>query len=684
MPEENKRHREDYRHWQLEIDVNGLGWLCLDMADSNINVLSQDVLIEFERIIGELSVNPPAGLIIFSGKDTGFIAGADINEFPKMESGDEAYVLMRRGHKMLEQLESLPCSTVAMIDGFALGGGLELALACNWRVAIEEDRPTLGLPEVQLGLHPGFGGTIRTVRLLGATQAMSLMLTGKSITPAKALKLGLIDRLATQENWRDVVRSVASEPVPTRRQTILNRMMNLSPVRAVLGRQMRKTIAKRAKKAHYPAPYAIVDLWCRYGATSRDAFDGEARSFAELVETETSRNLVRVYFLQEQLKHAATIDAGAPRVTHVHVVGAGVMGGDIAAWCALQGCWVTLQDRDMDSIQPALDRAVKLFQKRLSDPDNRASAENRLVADLAGEGISRADVVIEAIFEDRDAKQALYRQLEPQMKDGAVLATNTSSIPLEELAPSLHMPERLIGLHFFNPVAKLPLVEVVSAETSGIAATSRGLSFARQIKKLPLPCRSQPGFLVNRVLAPYMAEAMEMLHEGIPMAHIDQMAVDFGMPVGPIELTDSVGVDVALHVARILAPVVGRAVAPELEKLVAEGRLGQKTGYGFYRYRDNKPIRARGSAARAGPDIQERLVMAMLNEAAACLADNVVDNRELLDAGVIFGTGFAPFRGGPLHYAQKIGIQQVVATLERLAETHGPRFTPSRGWAELV
>ena len=683
-PFEDSRQWEDCRHWRMEIAADGLGWLCLDMADSRTNVLSQDVLIEFERIIGQLSTDPPTGLIIFSGKDSGFIAGADINEFPKMKSGNDAYELMRRGHSMLERLESLPCSTVAMINGFALGGGLELALACNWRVAIHEDRPTLGLPEVKLGLHPGFGGTVRTVRLLGATRAMSLMLTGKSITPGKARKIGLIDRVTDKENWRRVARTLAGKPALRRRQTIPNRMMNLAPARAILARQMRKTIRKRAIEAHYPAPYAMVDLWHRYGARSDDAFEAEARSFAALVETETSRNLVRVYFLQERLKHVATIDDGHPAIDHVHVVGAGVMGGDIAAWCALQGCWVTLQDRDMNYIQPALDRAQILFQKRLSDPDNRTSAGNRLVADISGEGVSRADVVIEAIFEDRDAKQALYRELEPQMKETAILATNTSSIPLEDLAPCLQAPERLIGLHFFNPVAKLPLVEVVSAESSATGATARGLSFARQISKLPLPCRSQPGFLVNRVLAPYMAEAMEMLHEGIPMAHIDQMAVEFGMPVGPIELTDSVGVDVALHVARILAPVVGRSVAPELEELVAEGRLGQKTGHGFYRYRDHKPVRSLVSAPGAAPDIQERLVMAMLNEAAACLADKVVDNAELVDAGVIFGTGFAPFRGGPLHYARKIGIQRVVATLEQLAETHGPRFTPSKGWAELV
>jgi 3-hydroxyacyl-CoA dehydrogenase/enoyl-CoA hydratase/3-hydroxybutyryl-CoA epimerase len=674
---------EDCRHWQLEIDTNGIGWLCFDMADSTTNVLSREVLIELERIVTTLTATPPNGLIIFSGKDSGFIAGADINEFPQMKSGNDVYVLMQRAHKMLNGLESLPCSTVAVIDGFALGGGLELALACDWRIAIDEDRRTLGLPEVQLGLHPGFGGTVRTVRLLGPTQAMSLMLTGQPITPGKARKIGLIDEMSSKDAWREVARSFASNPARVRRPALVNRLLNLPPVRALLGRQMRKTVARRARKAHYPAPYAIVDLWCQHGSGSDDAYDAEARSFAALFETETSRNLVRVYFLQERLKNTAAGDDLRSPASHVHVIGAGVMGGDIAAWCALQGCWVTLQDRDLEYVQPALDRAEKLFNKRLSKPENRAIVTNRLVADITGEGVSRADVVIEAIFEDRDAKQALYRQLEPNMKEGAILATNTSSIPLEQLTPCLQSPERLIGLHFFNPVAKLPLVEVVRAVTSSEDALNAGLSFSRQIGKLPLPCRSQPGFLVNRVLAPYMAEAMDLLHEDVPMALIDQMAVEFGMPVGPIELIDSVGVDVALHVARILSPVVGRSVAPELEELVAEGRLGQKTGHGFYRYRDNKPLRAREPAGPARPDIQERLIMALLNEAAACLADNIVDDPELLDAGVIFGTGFAPFRGGPLHYAQKVGIPEVVATLERLAETHGPRFTPSRGWAEI-
>jgi 3-hydroxyacyl-CoA dehydrogenase/enoyl-CoA hydratase/3-hydroxybutyryl-CoA epimerase len=676
-----------YKHWRYEVTGDGIGWLCIDKQDSSANVLSREVLTELERIVEALQAEPPSGLVIFSGKESGFIAGADIKEFPQIDNEQDAYALMRRGHRLLADFEALPCNTVAVINGFALGGGLELALACHWRIAIAEDRPTLGLPEVQLGLHPGFGGTVRTVRLLGVRQAMALMLAGKSVTPDKGRKIGLIDRVVAGEHWRDAAKGLAGQPRPRRRPPFLDQLLSLAPIRPLLARQLSATVARRAIKAHYPAPFAMIDLWRRYGGRSAAAYDAEAHSFAQLIETETSRNLIRVYFLQERLKHSARGDqpggAGEP-VEHVHVVGAGVMGGDIAAWCALRGFTVTLQDRDMEFVQPALDRASQLFNKRLSDPDNIAAAHGRLTADITGEGVASADLIIEAIFEDRDTKRALYQQLEPRMKRAAVLATNTSSIPLEELVSCLRHQDRLIGLHFFNPVAKLPLVEVVSADTSGASATAQGLAFTREIGKLPLPCHSQPGFLVNRVLAPYMAEAMELVREGVPLVEIDKIAVDFGMPVGPIELTDSVGVDVALHVARILAPVVRREVAPELEAMVAAGHLGQKSGQGFYAYRGREAVRPPAKGLAEAAQIQERLIFSMLNEAAACIADRVVADAELVDAGVIFGTGFAPFRGGPMHYARSLGIDSVVATLEQLAELHGPRFRPSRGWAELV
>jgi len=672
-----------FMHWRVEYSPDRIVWLGLDKQDSSTNVLSRDVLTEFENILGKLTANPPSGLIIYSLKTNGFISGADINEFPTLAKQGDAYTLLRRGQNMLEQLESLPCTTVAMIDGYALGGGLELALACDARVVADEDKRTLGLPEVQLGLHPGFGGTVRAVRLAGVSQAMPMMLSGNSITPRKARKIGLVDKVVERSRLRETAAKLARRPSPQRRHSLLERILQNKSVRPIMARRMRAGVAHRANPDHYPAPYAMIDLWEQYGAESPAAYEAEARSFAKLIDTDTSRNLVRVYFLQERLKHTADDADTGNEATHIHVIGAGIMGGDIAAWCALQGLSVTLQDREMSFIEPALQRADKLFTKRLSNPDNRAAARQRLVADVHGDGVTKADIIIEAIFEDRDAKRALFEQLETRMKPGAVLATNTSSIPLEQLATCLAEPGRLIGLHFFNPVAKLPLVEVVRAEMSAPQALSAGLAFARQISKLPLPCRSHPGFLVNRILAPYMAEALELVAEGVPLAEIDHAAVSFGMPMGPIELIDSVGVDVALHVAEILSPIVGRPVAPELQKLVDEGRLGQKTGHGFYQYQDRKPVKPQVDRTNTSSDVQERLILAFVNEAAQCMADAVVDDQELVDAGVIFGTGFAPFRGGPLNYARHRGIDAVVASLTDLTERFGDRFKPSRAWADF-
>jgi 3-hydroxyacyl-CoA dehydrogenase/enoyl-CoA hydratase/3-hydroxybutyryl-CoA epimerase len=670
----------DGQHWKLEKDGDAVAWLGLDQQGGEMNVLSRAVLEELEKILTGLQQAPPAGLVIFSAKEKGFIAGADINEFPNIHSEQDAVNLTRRGQVIFQSLASLPCPTVAAINGFALGGGLELALACRWRIAVAEDRPTLGLPEVQLGLHPGFGGTVSTVRLLGVRQAMGLMLTGKSVTPAKALKIGLIDKLTSQAEWRTTARELLGRADKRGGAPLLDRIMNIAALRPFVARTLRAQVGARARPEHYPAPYAMIDLWQAHGAADQ-AYVAEAESFARLMQTETSRNLVRVYFLQERLKRTA--DKKQASVSNVHVVGAGIMGGDIAAWCALRGLTVTLQDREMKYIQPALDRAAKLFAKRHSDPAEEAATRARLTADVDGNGVAAADIVIEAIFEDREAKQALYRQVEPRMKEGAILATNTSSIPLQELAPCLAQPERLIGLHFFNPVAKLPLVEIVSAESSGSDYVARGLAFARQIGKLPLPCRSHPGFLVNRILAPYLSEALELAREGVPLPVIDQSAVAFGMPVGPIELSDSVGLDIAGHVAEILAPVIGRPVAPELEALIAAGHLGQKTGQGFYKYQDNKPVRPEGGDVTADHDICDRLILSLLNEAVICLDEGVVEDPELVDAGVIFGTGFAPFRGGPIQYARDRGIGDVIETLERLTARYGPRFTPAPGWEKL-
>jgi 3-hydroxyacyl-CoA dehydrogenase / enoyl-CoA hydratase / 3-hydroxybutyryl-CoA epimerase len=674
-----------FNNWQVEFSPDRIAWVGLDKLNASTNVLSRDVLTEFETIIDLLAENLPSGLIIYSLKTNGFISGADINEFPSITNEADAIELLTRGHALLERLANLPCTTVAMIDGYALGGGLELAMACDVRVVADEDKRTLGLPEVQLGLHPGFGGTVRAVHLAGVTSALPLMMAGNSLTPRKARKLGLVDKVVERSRLQETAAQFARRPAPRRRISLLERILHLDLIRPKLAKRMRAGVARKASPEHYPAPYAIIDLWEKHGAAtpSPAAYKAEVRSFAHLIGTDTSRNLVRVYFLQERLKHTADDAGNRTDATHVHVVGAGIMGGDIATWCALQGLSVTLQDREMRYIEPALKRADKLFTKRLSDPDNRAAARRRLVADVNGDGVPQADIIIEAIFEDGDAKRALFEQIEPRMKSGAILATNTSSIPLEQLATILKDPSRLIGLHFFNPVAKLPLVEVVKAQASSPQAIATGLAFTRQIGKLPLPCRSHPGFLVNRILAPYMAEALELAAEGVPLAEIDHAAVSFGMPMGPIELIDSVGVDVALHVAEILSPIVGRPVAPALQKLVDEGRLGQKTGQGFYEYRERKPVKPTVEATKISSDVQERLMLAFVNEAAHCLGDQVVDDPDLIDGGVIFGTGFAPFRGGPLHYAQQRGIDAVVTSLTDLSERFGNRFQASQTWAQF-
>ncbi len=667
-------------HWKYEKDAAGIGWLTISKSDSSANVLSAPVLAELDETLGRLEKDLPTGVVIHSGKSGGFIMGADINEFTRIRSADEAYELVRRGQQVLDRLEALGCPTVAVIEGHALGGGLELALACDYRVAIDSNKRILGLPEVQLGIHPGFGGTVRSVRLCGVRPAMELMLTGNPVDPRKGRRIGLIDRLARPDNWQSVASDLVSTQPARQAAPFLEKLLSFAALRPVIRRILEKQVARKARREHYPAPYAIIELWSRYGAKGAKAYDAEARSIAALMCTPTSRNLVRVFFLQNRLKNQAADNA--PRVRHVHVVGAGVMGGDIASWCALRGLSVTLQDREMKYIEPALARAKTLFEKHVRDGAERAATTARLTADVAGKGVADADLIIEAIYEDLEAKQSLYKALQPDMKADAVLATNTSSIRLEELRTVLSAPERFIGLHFFNPVAKLPLVELIRCTDTDRQALDLGLAFVRNIGKLPLECASAPGFVVNRILAPYTNEALLLAAEGVSLQEIDRAAMRFGMPMGPIELLDSVGLDVALHVARVLSAAYGRPVPTLLESMVADKRLGRKSGHGFYHWEDSGPVKT--DAGRPAPaDTEDRLILPMVNEAMACLDEGVIDDADLLDAGVIFGTGFAPFRGGPLQYAKAEGVATIVARLAALQSEYGDRFTPHRGWESL-
>ncbi len=669
--------------WSIERDTDGVAWLTLDKPATSANVLSSSVLIELDAMLAALERQLPRALVVLSAKKSGFVAGADIREFTALTDAESGYALIHRGQQVLDRLAALPCPSVAAIHGFALGGGLELALACRYRVGVGDERLSLGLPEVQLGIHPGFGGTVRSVQLLGVRAAMQLMLTGKPLRAADAQRLGLVDRLVPASELRSAARALALDPPPARRPPLGVRLLGMAVLRPLVRRSLLKQVARRAPRAHYPAPYAIIDLWSRYGARGRAAYEAEARSIAQLFLTETSRNLVRVFLLQDRLKSSGG-KAGA-EVRHVHVVGAGVMGGDIAAWAALRGCTVTLQDRAAEYVEPALKRAAELFGKRLREPANSAAARERLRADVAGDGVADADVVIEAIFESLEAKQALYAQLEPRMKPAALLATNTSSIMLEPLAAQLAQPGRLVGLHFFNPVAQMPLVEVVHSARTAPAAAQAAAAFARRLDKLPVPCRSAPGFMVNRVLMPYLDEAMYLAQEGVPLAVIDAAAVGFGMPMGPIELADVVGLDVAAHVGEIIAQGLKRPAPqlPLLAQLLAAKNLGRKSGRGFYPWQDGKAVKPAGPSLPAPPDLLDRLILALVNECVACLRERVVEDADLVDAAVLFGTGFAPFRGGPLAYARSRGPAAIVTRLTELAARYGERFAPDAGWPLL-
>jgi 3-hydroxyacyl-CoA dehydrogenase / enoyl-CoA hydratase / 3-hydroxybutyryl-CoA epimerase len=665
-------------HWRGEIDADRVAWLALDKAGASANSLSREVMEELDAMLTELAQAQPKAMIVTSAK-RGFIAGADIKEFVGIRTPDQAYELIRQGQQVLDKIAALPCPTIAAINGFALGGGLEVALACRYRVLVDDPAVTLGFPEVQLGVHPGFGGTVRAVHLAGPIAAMDLMLTGRTIRPKQALAMGLVDRLAPVEQLDKMAKQIALSPPAPRSPKFVHRLLNSALVRPILAGQMRSQVARRARPDHYPAPYALIELWQRYGAKGERAYEAEARSMAQLLCTPTSRNLVRVFFLQDRLKSAAK--SGGEPARHVHVIGAGVMGGDIATWCATRGLSVTLQDRAEQYVAPAIERARKFLEKRYPDQAKRDETLARLQPDVEGHGVAQADIVIEAIFEDLNAKRELFAKLEPKLKPLAVLATNTSSIVLEQLAQNLAAPERLIGLHFFNPVARMPLVEVIHAERTQPRNVHAGLAFARQIDKLAIACRSSPGFLVNRVLMPYLSEAVRAAEEGIPFALIDRAAEDFGMPMGPIELADVVGLDVVMSVGKVFFQS-GAQVPHVLSIRYEQKKFGKKSGEGFYVWRDDKPQKP-PTAAPAPPDLQDRLLLPLINEAVAVLREHLVEDADLIDAGVIFGAGFAPFRGGPIQYARTRGVDEILARLEELRTVHGERFAPDAGWQLL-
>ena len=677
---ETKERTGTLHHWRLVRDDDNIAWLLMDCEGASVNTLSEPVLEELDQLLTEIERDPPRGLVLRSAKHSGFCAGADIGMFRGLNNVAEAHQRLQRGHAIVDRLDELPFTTVAVVHGTCLGGGLELALACNYRIAVEGAK--LGFPEVLLGLHPGLGGTFRSTSLMNPVQAMTLMLTGKSLPAAMAKRRGLVDAVVPERHVQRAVADAAMEKLPRHARPRYSALLEFKAARALVARKMRGETEKRVSRDHYPAPFDLIEVWEKHGGDRNAMQRAEIASFAGLVTSVKGQNLIRVFFLREALSRSGK--QGVSGINHVHVVGAGTMGGDIAAWCAYSGLRVTLSDRDSGMIAGAVKRAAQLCRRKHKSRAETRDILDRFIPDTAGAGVAHADLVIEAVPEKLEIKREVYSGLAQRMRADAILATNTSSIPLEDLRDFVPNPAQFVGLHFFNPVAQMELVEVVAHDRLSEEATARANAFVGDLGKLPAAVSSAPGFLVNRVLTPYLMEAMLLLDEGVKAETIDRAAESFGMPMGPVELADQVGLDICVDVGDMLREKLGTPV-PEMpgwvRDKVKKGETGRKSGQGFYSWRDGKPEKQRADEPQG--DLADRLVLPFLNACMACLREQVVASQEELDGAIIFGTGFAPFTGGPMHYARSRGIDGILDSMAKLAAVHGERFEADAGWRNL-
>lgn len=651
----------------------------LDKQDTGTNTISKDVIRELDGHIGGAEQDMPTALVIRSAKQSGFAAGADIGSFDAM-SDDGAAELLKQGHSVLDRIEALSCPTICVVHGAALGAGFELALACDYRIAV--DGATFSFPEVQLGLHPGLGGTFRLPALIDPTEAMTLMLTGKTAHTNRAKLLGIADKVVKERHVAAAVKAISDGKIGEHEQGLKARVLGFGQARSLVACQMRSQTEKKAPKEHYPAPHALIELWEEHGGNRDEMQRGEIESFAKLLKTDTSKNLRRVFFLRQQLKAAGQ---GSDEISHVHVIGAGAMGTEIAVMAAIKGKIVTLGDVETDPLGAAVKQATQIcLDKHLSAIETR-DALDRLMPDPKGYGIARADLIIEAAPEEMGIKEKIYAGLKGKMKNGAILATNTSSLSVDELASHAPAKTRFAGLHFFNPVSQIDLVEVVKGRATSSPTANRLAAFCGSIGKLPAKVGDYPGFVVNRALTSYLMEAMVLMDEGVPKEVIDTAALRFGMPVGPVTLADQVGLDIGLHVAESLRQNLDKPMADISQTLrdkVEAGDLGKKTGKGFYDWTDGMP-QPDADIGNAPNDLTDRLILPMLNACVEVLRRDVAQDEDQVDGAMIFATGWAPFRGGPMRYARARGITDIIERLKELEQAHSPRFTPDDGWHSL-
>lgn len=692
----------------LTIDRDRVGWLTFDQPASSVNLLSSATMERLDHVVSELESRIANGqlvaLVVRSGKDGTFIAGVDVREIAALSSAREAAEASARGQRIFRRLERLGIPTIAVVDGVCVGGGTELILHCDYRVASDRDSTRIGLPEIQLGIVPGFGGTVKLPRLCGIQNALGMILTGRTATARRAARIALVDRIVGHQRLDSEVRRFVSDvlagsvPRAAVRLSLGQRLLEGTPPgRLLLFRLARQRTAAEAG-GFYPAPLRAVDLVQRTIGVSPDvAYAEEARTLGELAVTEVSRNLVRLFLLGQGARRALPGDQLRSRrpVRRAAVLGAGVMGGAIAELIAANDVPVILKDIDQSALDAGLRHSAELLRKAAARglfSEEQSSLKFALITgSLAYDGFEDVDVAIEAVVERLPVKQQVLRELEEEVDEQAVLATNTSSLSVGQLAEVARKPERVIGLHFFNPVHRMPLVEVIRTERTSPAALARGFGFVLDLGKTPVIVADRPGFLVNRILAPYLNEAGHLVAEGIPVDRIDEALERFGMPMGPCRLLDEIGLDIALHASRELTAAFGSRMAPSpaIERLLDEGRLGRKNGRGLYLYEGG---RARGpdpsvtglvrdaaepSATMDEGAIVRRCLYPMVNEATRTLEERIVDGADRLDLAMVMGTGFPPFRGGLLRWADRAGITTVHAGLVELNAALGDRFTPA-------
>jgi 3-hydroxyacyl-CoA dehydrogenase / enoyl-CoA hydratase / 3-hydroxybutyryl-CoA epimerase len=675
----------------LQPGEDGIAFLRFDRSGSSVNVLDTATLRQLEVIVNDLDRRSLRGIIFVSSKPAVFIAGADLKELAATE--DRAG-LVELGQQIFTRIEALRCVTVAAIHGACAGGGLEISLACDYRVASDAHVTKIGLPEVKLGLIPAWGGSTRLPRLIGLPRALKVILGGDLMPSAKALKLGLVDAIAPPERLTLLAERFVDKGKPRRSF----RHWRWIPAWQTVAALTRKSVLPKTR-GHYPAASSAIDVVSKSVVRSiPQSLAAEKKAILALAEGDVSRNLIRLFFLQDRAKHLPAPKAAS--IEKTAVIGSGVMGAGIAQWFAARGKEVLLRDVGPEQLAQGLHRAEKLFSdaKRrgiLSSCEARAGMDRIVPAEIAVQ-MNSIDLVVEAVSEDMQVKKTIFADLEERVRLDTILATNTSALSIAEISRGLRDPTRLLGLHFFNPVHRMKLVEIARGELTSDLAIDTAVAFVQRIGKLPVVVKDRPGFLVNRILLPYLLEAVRLLVAGAPIEAIDESMLDFGMPMGPLRLLDEIGLDVAGDVGETLCKAFpDRMHTPDVfAQLLADNAKGKKTGRGFYEYRSGRVVgvnrfaisrrEADDKASLTREQLQERMVFLMINEAARCLEEGIVDDPRDIDFAMVMGAGFAPFRGGPLRHADHIGITKVTENLERLARSRERQFAPSNLLIEMT